>query len=149
MSNLIEKYRVVTNAIITHRGKILLGKKEKKDSHPISGEWHFPGGNIDEGEEPEDAVVRQVEEKTVAKVKVHQIVDVTARTWRSEEENTVQILYHVEAEEGVAKERDDLEEVEWVKPEKVKNYLGPKSCKIVKKRENVENFIERIKKAPY
>lgn len=148
-TDMADKYRVVTNAIITHRGKILLGKKEEKEGHPISGEWHFPGGHIEKGEEPEEAVIRQAKEQTLADVKVHQIVDVTANTWRNKDETTVQIIYHVEAEERVAKEQDGLEEVKWVKPEKVKDYLGPESCKIVKKRKEVEKFIERIEKAPY
>ena len=148
MSKLTEKYRVVTNAIITSKGRILLGKKEEKEGHPISGEWHFPGGHIDKGEEPEEALKREVKEETGLEVEVHQLVDATSGTG-SDEEVPFILLYHCEAEEKDAESKDDLEEVKWVSPGKVKESLGSEFCKIVKNRNEVEKFIKRIEKAPY
>lgn len=111
MSKLTEKYRIVTNAIITNRGKILLGKKEEKEGHPISGEWHFPGGHIDKDEEPEEAIIREVKEETGLDCKVHQLVDVTSNAGL---ESPFQVFYHLEAESRDAKPKDDLEQVKWL-----------------------------------
>jgi 8-oxo-dGTP diphosphatase len=41
--------------------KILLIKRGRP---PFVGMWATPGGNIDEGEEPQDAVIRELEEET-------------------------------------------------------------------------------------
>ncbi|QGA80314.1 NUDIX hydrolase [Candidatus Nanohalobium constans] len=143
------QHRVVVNGIITCQGEILLGKKKEVEGHPISGEWHFPGGHLDEDEEPEEGVVREIKEETGLDVEVHQIVDATANTWRDTIDKPVQIMYHVEAENKDAEAMDDLEEVKWVNPEKLKDSLDPESCKKVKNREEVEKFLKRIEKAPY
>jgi len=143
-----EKFRVVTNAIITHKGKILLGKKEEKEDHPISGEWHFPGGHLDKNEEPEDAVKRKVKEDTGLDIEVHQLVDATSGA-ESNENVPFMLLYHCEAQKKDIDLGDGLEEVKWVEPRKVKDSLGPNFCKIIKSREEVEKLIKRIEKAPY
>ncbi|MFB6158734.1 MAG: NUDIX hydrolase [Candidatus Nanohalobium sp.] len=144
-----EKFRVVVNAITTYRGKILLGKKEEKEGHPISGEWHFPGGHIDEDEEPEEAVKREIKEETGLEVEVHQIVDATANTWRDTEDAPVQIIYHCEAQNNDAEAADDLEKVEWVETSDIDRKLGKESSKKLENREEVKKLIERIEKAPF
>jgi|APHM01.1.fsa_nt_gi ADP-ribose pyrophosphatase len=144
------KHRVVTNAVITHRGKILLGKKQEKEGHPISGEWHFPGGHLDKDEEPEEAVVRELKEETNLDTKVHQIVDVTSNTGRYQEEDLpIQIFFHIEAENQEAKPASDLEKVEWIEPSKVNEKLGEEPLRKIQEREEIQKFIERIQKAPY
>jgi len=143
------QHRVVVNGIITNKGKILLGKKEEIEGHPISGEWHFPGGHVDKDEEPEEAVKREIKEETGLEVEIHQIVDATANTWRDTVDTPIQIIYHCEAEEQDAEAEDDLEQVKWVDPEEVEEELGEESSKKIEKREEVQKLIERIKKAPY
>jgi 8-oxo-dGTP diphosphatase len=145
---MVDKSGVVVNGIVTYKGKILLGKKVEKDGHPISGEWHFPGGRIDEGEEPEEAVIRELKEETGLDVEVHQIVDATSGT-NLDKQVPLMILYHCEAESDDADASDDLQDVKWVEPGKVKECLGKGFCSMVKNREEVDKFIERIRKAPY
>ena len=141
-----DKYRVVTNAIITHRGKILLGKKEEKEGHPVSGEWHFPGGHLDEGEEPEEAVIREVKEETGLEGKVHQLVDVTSN---SDSNSPSQIFYHVEVSSNEAESKEDLSDVKWINPANIKSEIGKTYSKRIEKRDEIKDFIERIEKAPY
>ena len=141
-----EKYRVVTNAIITNRGKILIGKKEEKEGHPISGEWHFPGGHVDGGEEPEEALKREVKEETDLDVEVHQLVDVTSNTGS---DSPFQVIYHVEADSEEAEAKDDLEEIRWVDPADIKEELDETYSERIGDREEIKKIIERIEKAPY
>ena len=146
MSKLSKKFRVVVNAITTYRGKILLGKKEEKEGHPISGEWHFPGGHIEEDEEPEEAVKREVKEETGLDVEVHQIVDVTSNP---DSDSPFQVIYHLEADSDDVDVGDDLEEVKWVDAGDVKEELDATYADRIKRRENLSRFIKRIEKAPY
>ena len=50
-----------TAAIITAKGKILIGKRKSGGS--LSGKWEFPGGKVDAGEKPEESLVRELEEE--------------------------------------------------------------------------------------
>lgn len=142
-----QDYRVVVNAIITFQGKILLGKKEEVKGHPISGEWHFPGGHLENGEEPEEAVKREVKEETSLEVEVHQIVDATSQTWN--EDKVFQVTFHCESEGQAAEPEDDLEDVKWVNADNVRKEAGDFTRQNIDERHEVEDLIERIKKAPY
>ncbi len=139
---------VVVNGVITYRGKILLGKKKEVEDHPISEEWYFPGGHIDEGEEPKEALMREIEEETGLEVEVHQIVDATTGSF-NKENLPLQILYHCEAQNNDAEAQDDLEEVKWVRPESLQDEIGNLGEKKLENREELRKLVKRIEKAPY
>lgn len=42
----------------------------KKPGHPTDGFWEFPGGNIEFGEKPEQAVIREIKEETNFEVEI-------------------------------------------------------------------------------
>lgn len=48
-------------ALIDRDGRILLAKKPDEGDQP--GKWEFPGGKLDEGETPEQALVRELKEE--------------------------------------------------------------------------------------
>lgn len=52
--------RVATRAILVFEGKVLLGKRGRGDGQ---GKYALIGGKPDEGETPEEAVVREVKEE--------------------------------------------------------------------------------------
>jgi 8-oxo-dGTP diphosphatase len=53
--------RKVTAAIITKDGKILIAQKGPADKR--ANKWEFPGGKIDQGETPEECLVREMMEE--------------------------------------------------------------------------------------
>lgn len=57
----------VVLGVVENARKFLLIKRHDKDSKVT---WAFPGGEVEEGETEEQAVVREVEEETGLKVKV-------------------------------------------------------------------------------
>ncbi len=66
-------YRVFAAAVIVnHRKRILLEKLTYQEIHP----WGLPGGNLNIGEEPEDAVVREVKEEIGLDVEVRKLLAV-------------------------------------------------------------------------
>ncbi|MFD9939190.1 NUDIX hydrolase [Nonomuraea sp. NPDC059023] len=56
--------RVSAYAIVTSAGRLLLTRLS--ESSPIfpPGAWHLPGGGIDPGEQPEQALARELREET-------------------------------------------------------------------------------------
>jgi 8-oxo-dGTP diphosphatase len=51
----------VVAAVIESGGKILIGQRTAEQSHPLK--WEFPGGKVEPGEGPEQALARELEEE--------------------------------------------------------------------------------------
>ena len=51
----------VVAAIIEREGKILVGQRTPAQSHPL--QWEFPGGKVEPGETPAQALCRELEEE--------------------------------------------------------------------------------------
>src|SRR3974377_409299 len=51
----------VVAAIIERDGRILVGQRMPGQSHPLK--WEFPGGKVEPGETPEQALARELEEE--------------------------------------------------------------------------------------
>lgn len=60
----------VTCAIIFHQGKVLAA--QRSESMDLPGKWEFPGGKIEEGENPGDCLVREIAEELAVKIKIIQ-----------------------------------------------------------------------------
>ena len=66
---------LVTAAIARDsQGRILITRRPDHKRH--AGFWEFPGGKIDPGESPQDALCREIREELGAEVIVQQIFDV-------------------------------------------------------------------------
>lgn len=144
-----EEFRTVVKGLITHKGEFLIGKKEKTPGHPISEEWHLLGGHLEHGEQVEEAIEREVEEETGLEVEVHQTVDVMTFPWEGEEKDALQIVFHCEAETKNAEALDDLTDVKWVEPDKIKDYVHSGEAQRLRDRKNQSQFLEKVKKAPF
>lgn len=144
-----DSFRTVVKALITYRGEVLIGQKEKNPGHPISGEWHLLGGHLEKGEQFEEAVKREVKEETGLEGDVHQIIDVMTFDWAEDgDKNAVQALYHFEADSDDAIPQDDLQNVKWVEPEELVQELGEEEAQRIRNREKQEKFLEKLEKMP-
>ena len=65
----------VVGAVIVEEGKILCAQRGSSKS--LAYKWEFPGGKIEPGEEPEEALKREIEEEMRCKVLVEEKVEYT------------------------------------------------------------------------
>ena len=59
----------VTCAIIQRRDGKILAAQRARDSH-LSLKWEFPGGKVDDGEDPEMCIIRELDEELGVTVRV-------------------------------------------------------------------------------
>ena len=144
----VHDFRTVVKALITNRGKILIGKKEEREGHPIIGEWHILGGHLEKGEQVEDAIKREVKEETGLDVEVHQVVDVMSFAWENEKNDSLQIVFHCEAERREEEPLDDLTELKWVSPDEITDYVHSEEAGRLENREDQARFLEKLEKMP-
>ena len=53
--------KTVVAAVIERKGKVLIAQRRPQDPHPLK--WEFPGGKVEPGETPQQAVTRELEEE--------------------------------------------------------------------------------------
>ena len=64
---------VVAAIIINEEGKILITQRNLKKSQ--GGLWEFPGGKIEAGETPQEALKREIMEELDTEIKVGDLID--------------------------------------------------------------------------
>ena len=62
----------VVAAIIINNGEVFVTQRGYGD---FKGGWEFPGGKIDAGETPEEALIREIKEELDTEVKVIELLD--------------------------------------------------------------------------
>lgn len=87
-------------------GRLLLARLTDRTAHP--GWWTLPGGGIEHGEHPEDAVVREVREETGLRVGVRDLLGVDsvrrrhADDTREEDFHAIRIVYRAVVHDEIA-----------------------------------------------
>ncbi|HWS58459.1 MAG TPA: NUDIX domain-containing protein [Actinotalea sp.] len=73
------RQRVAAYAVVVAAGCLLLTQLAPRTG--AAGRWNLPGGGVDPGESPVDAVVREVAEETGQVVDAVRLVDVMTQHW--------------------------------------------------------------------
>ncbi|WP_369901274.1 (deoxy)nucleoside triphosphate pyrophosphohydrolase [Bacillus manliponensis] len=58
----------VVGAVIVEKGKVLCAQRGEMKILPLK--WEFPGGKIEKGESPQQALIREIDEEMHCKIKV-------------------------------------------------------------------------------
>jgi 8-oxo-dGTP diphosphatase len=102
-------------------GRVLLARNSALSAFP--GLWTLPGGGVEQGEHPDDAVVREFAEETGLTVRVAGLHSALADVFQLPDtdmwEHTDRLIYDVEIEGGELRNEADgtTELVDWVHPD--------------------------------
>ena len=88
----IRSSRVGVYAVMKYKGGFILVQKGKG---PFKGRWDLPGGKLDFGETPIEALEREILEETGLKLKSAKLIDALSYTYetKSEELHHTGIIY--------------------------------------------------------
>ncbi|MFA4818428.1 MAG: NUDIX domain-containing protein [Patescibacteria group bacterium] len=66
----MKQTNLIVQAIIEHRGKVLVGKRLKTSKHMIFSSWQIPGGHLEPDETFDQAVKREIGEETGLRIRL-------------------------------------------------------------------------------
>jgi 8-oxo-dGTP diphosphatase len=115
--------RLAVYALVRRRDEVLLTRISERGAHP--GAWTLPGGGLDHGESPRDAVAREVREECGVACEVGDLLDVhdthfegTAPSGRFEDFHGVHLVFagvvDPAAEPRVVETDGTTDDVAWV-----------------------------------
>jgi 8-oxo-dGTP diphosphatase len=113
---------VVSAAVVVAGGRVLLTQR-KRGQH-LAGAWEFPGGKVEPGEDPRDALVRELAEEIGVTAIVGDPVEVTFHRYP---EKSVLLLFFEAAlaPESRAPSAVDVADVKWARLEDLRDDLFP------------------------
>lgn len=88
------QHTIVVALIKNHKGEILLARRNQPDIKAEHNKWEFPGGGIEIGETPEQAIVREVKEETGLKIKIVRLLPkIYSHIWKGQSRQILIISY--------------------------------------------------------
>ncbi len=113
---------VVACALVDADGRVLIAQRSQ--GKQLAGLWEFPGGKLEPGESPEEALVRELREELGIETKVACLAPLTFASHSYESFHLLMPLFVCRRFEGtpVALEH---QAIKWVKPARLRDYPMP------------------------
>ncbi|WP_414709696.1 (deoxy)nucleoside triphosphate pyrophosphohydrolase [Rhodopseudomonas sp.] len=113
---------VVAVALIDADDRVLIA--QRPPGKTLAGLWEFPGGKLDDGERPEQALIRELHEELGIAVKEPCLAPLTFASHAYDDFHLLMPLYICRRWEGVATAREG-QQLAWVRPNKLRDYPMP------------------------
>jgi 8-oxo-dGTP diphosphatase len=108
----------VVAAVIEKDGKLLICQRTRHQTMPLK--WEFPGGKIEEGEQPRDALRRELEEELGIHAKVGD--EIARLQYVYPTGATVELRFFIVREYQGELENRIFRDVQWSAPEALPSY---------------------------
>src|SRR5258707_132763 len=113
---------VVAAALVDGDGRVLIAQRPEGKS--MAGLWEFPGGKIEEGECPEDALIRELGEELGIAVKQACLAPFTFASYSYPDFHLLMPLYVCRRWQGTPQGHEG-QALKWAKPTALRDYRMP------------------------
>ncbi len=113
---------VVAVALIDADDRVLIA--QRPEGKALAGLWEFPGGKIDAGERPEEALIRELREELGITVKEACLAPLTFASYAYPEFHLLMPLYVCRRWEGFVQSREG-QALKWVRAKDLRQYPMP------------------------
>ena len=113
---------VVACALIDADGRVLLA--QRPPGRAMAGLWEFPGGKVEVGEQPEQALIRELAEELTIVVSEACIAPLTFASHAYQDFHLLMPLYVCRRWEGIVTAREG-QNLAWVRPNRLRDYPMP------------------------
>jgi 8-oxo-dGTP diphosphatase len=122
MSASVNLVLVVACALVDADGRVLIAQRPAGRS--MAGLWEFPGGKVEQGERPEDSLIRELNEELSIIVREACLAPLTFASHAYPDFHLLMPLYVCRRWEGTVIGREG-QTLAWVKPNRLKDYPMP------------------------
>ena len=117
---------VTAVALIDADSRVLLA--QRPEGKPMAGLWEFPGGKVHDGETPERALIRELEEELGIDVQTSCLAPFTFASHRYSDFHLLMPLYVCRKWSGIPAAREG-QRFAWVRPVRLGDYPMPPADK--------------------
>lgn len=115
---------VAACALIDVDGRVLIA--ERPTGKPMAGLWEFPGGKVDEGERPEETLIRELNEELGVIIQEACLAPLTFASHSYADFHLLMPLYICRRWEGMVTPREG-QRLAWVWPNRLRDYPMPQA----------------------
>ena len=113
---------VAAVALVDVDGRVLIAKRPQGKA--MAGLWEFPGGKVEQGELPEEALIRELREELGIDVVKSCLAPLAFASHSYEDFHLLMPLFVCRVWEGTVDAREG-QELAWVKPMRLRDYPMP------------------------
>ena len=117
-----KKFYVVVKAIVEYKGKILIIKRSDEDKID-AGTWEFPGGKVDFGETPEEALIRELKEEVSLNVNINGFLYTWSRVM-DENRQIIGLTYLCESDSDEVLISFEHSDYKWIEKHEIKTNIS-------------------------
>jgi 8-oxo-dGTP diphosphatase len=109
---------IVAAGVLVEQGRVLLTRR-KEGTH-LAGAWEFPGGKVQNGEDPREALRRELREELGIEAAVGEIVEVTFHRYEDAKKAVLLLFFEASRASGSPEPRAiDVAAFEWASAERL------------------------------
>jgi 8-oxo-dGTP diphosphatase len=113
---------VAACALVDADGRVLIARRP--EGRPMAGLWEFPGGKVEDGERPEETLIRELKEELGIDVTEACLAPLTFASHAYETFHLLMPLYVCRRWNGTVTAREG-QELAWVRANRLKGYPMP------------------------
>jgi 8-oxo-dGTP diphosphatase len=113
---------VVACALVDPDGRVLIA--QRPEGKALAGLWEFPGGKIENGERPEQSLIRELKEELGIDVKEACLAPLAFASHAYDSFHLLMPLYVCRRWEGVPASREG-QALRWVRPDRLRDFPMP------------------------
>lgn len=114
-------HRVTADTVICEEGEIVLIRRKRE---PFRHRWAIPGGHLEDGEQVDEAAVREVKEETGLDVELDGILGIYDEPGRDPRGHVISVVYTATPNSGALQPSTDAEEAAWFDLEEIPEELA-------------------------
>ncbi|MCI5546342.1 MAG: 8-oxo-dGTP diphosphatase MutT [Clostridiales bacterium] len=107
----------VVAALIVRDGRLLIARRP--EGKHMAGRWEFPGGKLEKGESPEEAIEREIREELAAEIRAGRVYQAIAYSYP--EKDVLLLFYAASVVSGEPRPVEEAE-IRWITLEELDEY---------------------------